>query len=116
MSAMQRFYAALCRGLEVHDPDLARLVQLTQISLAQVRGFSVRELLQAVGIVQPNGEEAVEERSVFANTGWQVTLSGFEVLGISSGKLGGRNQAQLSRLGNSGRTMTDSQPQVSARE
>ena len=39
MSAMQRFYTALCRGLEVYDLDLAHLVQLTQIGLARVRVF-----------------------------------------------------------------------------
>jgi len=40
MSAMQRFYTALCRGLEVYDLNLAHLVQLTLISLAQMRDFS----------------------------------------------------------------------------
>jgi len=41
MSAMQQFHTALCHGLEVHNPNLAHLVQLTQVSLAQMRDVSI---------------------------------------------------------------------------
>ncbi len=37
MSAMQQFHTAIRHGLEVYNPNLAHLVQLTQISLPQVR-------------------------------------------------------------------------------
>ncbi len=40
MSAMQQFHTALRHGLEVYNPSLAHLVQLTQISPTQVRKIS----------------------------------------------------------------------------
>jgi len=41
MSGMHRFYTALCHGLEVYNPDLAPLIQLTQVSPAQVRELTI---------------------------------------------------------------------------
>ncbi len=40
MSAMQRFYTALRYGLEVYNPGMAPLIQLTYVSPAQVRGLA----------------------------------------------------------------------------
>ena len=37
MSAMQRFYNGLFHGAEVHDPNLARLLPLTQINPTQAQ-------------------------------------------------------------------------------